>query len=196
MQKIAHAVQNLDEAQKAIDYGCDLLEIDISQNMFTGNFLIQHDAIKGKFGIGKNLLEILNSQFKEKLVLDLKAVKYSPDFGRKFANLVGSAKIKNLILTSIDLKASSKIAQETNAEIYYGFINNKSINYFWKISSLLYKPAGFSVKSSLIDKDLIRRLKSTHPKSQIWAWTVNDGDEIKRLEKIGIDAVITDNWRS
>ena len=195
MKLIAHAVKNPLEAKKAIQFGCDFLEIDLSQNIFTGKFVLQHDALKGIMGIGKNPSSLLGTQLKEKLVIDLKAVKYSPSFSRKFSELIKPLKIKNLRLTSIDLRASSKIAQENNAEIYYGFLNKRSVDYFWQISKSLYKPAGFSIRKDLICEDLVKNLKTHYPKSEIWVWTVDDKNEMEKLEHLGVEAVVTDNWK-
>lgn len=195
MIKIAHAVKNLAEAKKAVDFGCDLLEVDISQNIVSGKFVIQHNGITGKLGIGQNFNDLLKSEFKNKLVLDLKHAKYSLNYQRKLNNLLKKEETKSPKITGLDFKIISKIAKVNNAEAYYGFLNKKSISYFEKLASLLYKPAGFSIKSELIDGNLIKNLKSKFPKAQIWAWTVNDQIQTKRLEKLKVNGIITDNWK-
>lgn len=195
MIKIAHAVKTLVDAKKAIESNYDLLETDISQNIVSGKFVIQHNGITGKLGIGQNLDNLLKSEFKNKLVLDLKHAKYSLNYQRKICRLLKEKKIKNLKITGIDLRIISEIARENNAEVYYGFLNKKSISNFEKLAPLLYKPSGFSIKSELINKNLVQSLKSQFPKAQVWAWTVNNQAEIKRLQKLKIDGIISDNWK-
>lgn len=195
MIKIAHAVKTLVDAKKAIGTNYDLLETDISQNIVSGKFVIQHNGITGKLGIGQNLDDLLKSEFKNKLVLDLKHAKYSLNYQRKINKLLKEEKIKNLKITGIDLRIISQIAKENNAEIYYGFLNNKSIKSFFNNLPYLYKPSGFSIKAELINKNLVQNLKSKFPKSKIWAWTVNGTEETKRLTNLKVDGIITDNWK-
>jgi len=194
--KIAHAVKTLTDAKKAIESSFDLLETDISQNILSGKFVIQHNGITGKLGIGQNLDNLLNSKFRNKLVLDLKHAKYSLNYQRKLNNLLKEEKVKNVKITGLDLKIISEIAKENNGEVYYGFLNNKSINLFFNSLTQIYEPSGFSIKAELVNKDLVQKLKSKFPKAQIWAWTVNYQTEIKRLQKLKVDGIITDLWRS
>lgn len=195
MQIIAHSIETLNDAKKAVDYKCNLLEFDVSQNIFSGKFVIQHSGLKGKLGIGQNLDELLNSQYVNRLVFDLKHAKYSLNYSNKFNKFLTKKKIKDLKLTGIDLKIISEIAKQNHAEVFYGFLNSKSINTFWQQSSILYKPAGFSIKSNLINEKLIDKLKSKYPKAQIWAWTVDSKDEVEKLKKLKIDGIVTNNWR-
>lgn len=196
MKIIAHAVKNLQDAQNADMSGCNLLEIDVSQNIITSNFVIQHNGIKGKFGIGKNLNNILNSRYNSKLILDLKHAKYSLNYQRKICKLLKKEKVKNLRITGIDLKIISQIGRVNNAKVYYGFLNKKSLQTFQKLTSKLYEPYRFSIKSKMIDEKLVQKLKSQNPNTEIWAWTVNDMAETKRLMKMEIDGIITDNWET
>jgi glycerophosphoryl diester phosphodiesterase len=193
--QVAHAIKTLKDAEEAVKFGCSLLEVDISQNIINGTFVIQHSGIKGKFGIGKNIDDLLSSKFRNKLVLDLKHAKYSLNYQKKINNLFKEDKIKNAKITGIDLKIISEIARENNAEVYYGFLNDKSIKLFFNNLPYLYKPSGFSIKSELINQDLIKKLKAKFPKARIWAWTVNDQAETKRLEKLKVDGIITDLWK-
>jgi len=193
---IAHAIKTLKEAKKATAFGCSLLEVDVSQNILNGKFLVQHHGLKGKLGIGSSLSDILKSPFANRLVLDLKHAKYSLNYLGKFNKFIKWEKVGNLKITGIDLKIISGIARKNNAEVYYGFLNKKSTLSFQKNASMLYKPSGFSIRKNLIDQKLIRSLKSNYPKSEIWAWTVNDKEEIGRLKNLGVDGIITDLWKS
>lgn len=192
---VAHNINTPNEAEIATKSDCNLLEVDISQNIFTSNFVIQHDGLKGKLGIGYKLDDLINSDYKENLILDLKLAKYSINYERKIDELLKRLRIKNLRLTALDLEISSRIAEQNNAEIYYGILNEKSLKKAFRLASALYNP-NFSIKHKLIDKNLIKTLKTKFPQCKIIAWTVNDMAETKRLMKMEIDGIITDNWES
>ncbi len=195
MKLIAHAVQNQNEAKKALLFGCDLLEVDLSQNIFTGNFTVQHDAIKGKLGIGKNPFDLLKEIDGQKLLLDLKAAKYSFNFKREFEHLIDMTKIKGFKLTGLDFKVVSKIAQEFKSESYHGILNKRSMITFEKLYSDLNKPANVSIRLNLVNSNLIKFIKRKYKGIKIIVWTVNNKEEIDSLEKIGVDGVLTDIWR-
>lgn len=196
MIKIAHAVQTQKDAKIAKEKGYKFLEVDVAKRIVFTKFTIQHGAIPDKLGFGPKLETLLSSKYRSMLLLDIKLANYSLRFTSRICKLLALSKIKSLRVSGTDWHIVSNICQNNNLFAFYTLKNKKDLSKFKKISLNLKKPAGFSAKAGLINKELIRILKSDYPKSEIWAWTVNDPEEVKRLADLKVDGIITDLWRN
>ena len=195
MKIIAHGIKSLPEAKLAIDAGVDFVEIDVSKRFFFNKFTAQHNSLMGIFGIGPILETLLTAEIRSRAFLDLKPIRWRNSFSRKFAELLLKVGIKNARVCGHDWQMLSNLSADINAKPYYTIKDIKGIGKLKAIIKELKKPHGFSVRHDLIDEKLIRNLKSRFQTSEIWAWTVNDVKEAKRLEKLGVDGIITDEWR-
>jgi len=191
---IAHGIKSLPEAKKAIRAGVDFLEIDVSKRFFFNKFCAQHNSLMGIFGIGQVLETLLTAEVRSRAFLDLKPVSYRNSFTHKFAELLLKIGAKNAKVCGHDWQMLSNLSDDINTKPYYTIKNLAGLKKLKKIIKELKKPRGFSIKHNLIDKSLIRRLKSEYPTSELWAWTVNEIKEVKRLKKLGVDGIITDEW--
>lgn len=63
-------------------------------------------------------------------------------------------------------------------QLYPGLTENESVDFF-------------SMKSNLVTKNILRRIHENGKK--LIVWTVNSKTELERLERIGVDNIITDN---
>ncbi len=192
MKIIAHGIKSLPEAKLAIRAGVDFLEIDVSKRFFFDKFTAQHNGLMGIFGIGTLLDRILIAEIKTRAFLDLKPVSPRNSFASKLAELLIKLKTKNAKICGHDWKMISKICLQNSAHAFYTLKNKRSLEKFKRQLHLLKKPAGFSVHYKLIDKKFMKEFREKTV--QIWAWTVNEITEAKRLQNLGVDGIITDEW--
>lgn len=192
---IAHSVKNLKEARDALKSGVDFLEIDVAKRIFFNKFIAQHNGLLGIAGIGPMLEKILIAEVKTRAFLDLKPVSFRNSFTSKLSQLILRVGLKNAKICGHDWKLISDLCEKSGARAYYTLKNKGSIHKIKKMVKELKKPYGFSVRHGLINKSLVRYLKSDYPLSEIWAWTVNDVREAKRLLGLGVDGIITDDYQ-
>ncbi len=191
---VAHKIINIDQAENAVAAGIDFLEVDVAKRIIFSKFTTQHNAIAGKLGLGKPIEPLLSNGFTKKLYLDIKQASYSLTFVDRFCELLKRYNIKNIRICGRDWQIISKICLKNNLLPFYTIDRKEDLKELITLLPKLFKPAGFSVRHSLINKYLIDYLKSIYPKSEIWAWTVNNSSEAKRLIVLGVDGIISDEW--
>lgn len=179
----------------AISAGVDFVEIDVSKRLLFNKFCAQHNTLMGIFGFGRILETLLTAEVRSRVFLDLKPVSLRNSFTHKFIELLAKTDVKNARVCGHDWQMLSKLSERVNTRPYYTIKNSNGFKKLKTMIKELKKPHGFSVKHNLISRPLIQRLKSDYPLSEIWAWTVNNIEESKRLEKLGVDGIITDEWR-
>jgi glycerophosphoryl diester phosphodiesterase len=96
---------------------------------------------------------------------------------------------QQLLIKSFDAKLLNLLYKK-NPNISMGFLidNNKSIKN--NLNLLDFKPAYYNLEQSKITKKIVDELKERHIK--IVPWTVNTVKDASRLEKMGVNALITD----
>ena len=212
---IAHGIKSLPQAKDAIRAGVDFLEIDVSKRFFFNKFCAQHNGLMGIIGIGPILETLLTAEVKSRAFLDLKPVSLRNSFTHKFAELLTKTGVKNARICGHNWELISALCKKTGASPFYTLKNKGGLEKFKRQLHLLKKPAGLSVHYRLITKDLINycsKLKAENfsrslPRElargsknkkalsfEIWAWTVNDLKEAKRLAHLKVDGIITDEW--
>lgn len=195
MKIIAHATNTPQLATKALGDKIDFLEVDVSQRIIFSKFTTQHHGVLGKFGIGSKLELLFDNKFRNKLFLDLKHAKFSHNFITKLSNLLKESKIKNARICGFDWQVISVICKKNKLLPFYSIYMEKDLKKIKKLMAFIEKPAGFSIYYKIINKKVINYLKETFGKKvEIWAWTVNDKRSSKKLTKLGVDGIITDNW--
>jgi glycerophosphoryl diester phosphodiesterase len=194
MKLIAHGIKNLEETRSALKSGADFVEVDVAKRIIFSKFTTQHHGIKGKFGIGENLESILSAIPSNKLLLDIKHAASSLTFTRKLSDLLIAHNIKNARICGLDWQIISAVCEKTGCLPYYTIREIRDIGELEIILPKLTKPAGFSIRHDLIDKELVRHLRSDYPTSELFAWTVNDLTEAKRLKELKVNGIITDEW--
>lgn len=195
MKIIAHGIKSIEEAQKALKAGVDFLEIDVADRFFPPKLHIQHDGIKGKFGIGQDINQFLDPKLKNYLFLDIKHAKYSLGFIKRFIKFVKDKKLKMARVCGSEWGVLWAIHKHSGPQPFYTLNGKNSLKKFkQEYRKLLYRTVGVSVRYTLITKEYIRELRKLAKNIQIWAWTVNDPSEFRRLAKLGVDGIITDEW--
>jgi len=181
-------------AQKALKAGVDFVEIDVSKRLIFNKFTAQHNGLMGIVGWGRMLETILTAEVKTRAFLDLKPISYRATFAARFIELLLKLGIKNAKICGHNWEMISQLAQKNNAKPYYTIKDDDGLQKFKRAMSRLAKPAGLSVKHNLIDKKFMEFVGNLPAGRQVWAWTVNDLVEVKRLADLKVDGIITDKW--
>ena len=194
MKIIAHGINTREEAKKAIRAGVDFLEIDVSKRFFFNKFTAQHNSLMGIFGLGPVLETLLTAEVRSRAFLDLKPVSYRNSFTHKFSELLLKIGAKNTKICGHNWQMLSNLSHKIGAKPYYTIKNVQGLKKLKSMIKELKKPGGFSVKHDLIDKNFMAWIRTLPAKSSVWAWTVNDLKEAKRLAGLKVDGIITDEW--
>lgn len=192
---IAHSISGITDARKALKSGVDFLEVDVSKRILFPKFTIQHNALKGKLGIGPLLASIFLPKIKSKLFLDLKHANISLSFASKLSHLLQTFKVKGVKICGTNWQIISAICEKNYLEPFYTLSNSASLAKIKEAIRSLKKPAGFAVHYSLVDKQFLEELlKLAGEDIPVWAFTVNEVQLAKELAKLGVDGLISDNY--
>lgn len=194
MKVIAHGISDPKIAKYAISKGVDFLEIDVSKRFFFNKFTAQHNGLFGLAGLGPILETLLTTEIRTRAFLDLKPISYRASFAARLAELLLRLGVKDARICGHNWKMLSLLSTKVNAKPYYTIRNQAGADRFRQMLPELKQPVGFSVHHKLIDEKFIKDFK--RKSVEIWAWTVNDMAETKRLMKMEIDGIITDNWET
>lgn len=105
----------------------------------------------------------------------------------RVAELVGAYGMEERCVVSSDSYEALEWVKSVNDRITTGYIMSLVYGEVFGYDAVDF----FSIKSSCITEQLVER---AHAKGkEVHAWTVNKGYEIKRLQELGVDNIITDN---
>lgn len=194
MKIIAHRVTDVLTGKKALDAGVDFIEVDVAKRFLFPKFVIEHNALKGKLGIGPILASIFIPNIQKKLFLDLKHATISRSFAHKLSHLLKTLKVRGVRVCGRDWQIVSEVCHNNGLLPFYTLANSYHVREIENSLPKLTKPAGFSVHYKLINEDLIKKLKA-HA-DQIWAWRVNDIETAKKLASLGVNGIIADDWKA
>lgn len=195
MKIIAHAITNPADAQKALNAGVDFVEVDVSKRIIFLKFTTRHHGILGKFGIGQRLEPMLASDFKNKLVLDIKHARFSRNFAKKLIKLLKDFNVQHVPICGPEWEIVSEISNQYQLLPFYSLQEKGDWQKLKNLLPNLKKPKGLSIQYALINKSFLEKIRNVEQKLEVWAWTVNDLKEVKRLSKLKVDGIITDKWR-
>lgn len=188
---IAHGANSLAKIDKAFKDGADLVEVDVSKQVFTNRFVAQHQGIWGKFGIGQNLEEILVNIPQEKIIFDIKHPQFTPSFAEKFDALLKKFKFNNVIFASDNLEVLKKLANFEIYKLYFLVEDDKNLH---KLAKLKNRWKGNSFGAIIVPKFLDRAdfSKLTKDNLKIFVGPINNVDKFQKAAKIGVEGIITD----
>lgn len=188
---------------RAIEELSDHVEVDVRMTQ-DGELVLLHDAsLKRTLGIDQmiwdtNYYEIqhlvpkLSEIFelaKGHVVLniDLKHTGYQEDMVQRLVTLIEeNDMVYQCVVTSTHLDALKEI-KSLNPEIQTGYIT-----YQLTQAALSSEAVDvFSMKSTLVNKTVVETIHREG--KQIYVWTVNKRKEMERLNRLGVDNIITDN---
>ncbi len=193
MKLIAHKIRNVKEAKTALAAGADYIEVDVSKSFFFSRFTTQHDTIKGKLGIGHKITPLFSKDFAKKLFLDIKHAKLSRSYAQKLSLIFKSKNLKGFKISGNEWDIVHTLSKISNSSPYFTLGSIKDLLNIKNLIKKFKKPYKVSVRYTLIDKNFMKICKEN--RIEVWAWTVNDIKEAKRLKKLGVDGIITDEWQ-
>lgn len=198
----------------AIEHGADYIEIDVQKTKDEVLVLFHDRTLKRMAGINKKISDLtydelstidLGSTYddlfegttiatlEEALLLTKGQVKLNielksseEDLGRLVVEMVEShGMLEDIVITAADYEAIKRV-KEYDDEIVTGYITSAL---YGDVSEMEYADV-FSLQSSFITADLVEDIHR-HGKL-VFAWTVNNLNEMKRLMELGVDNIITD----
>lgn len=198
----------------AIEHGADYIEVDVQKTKDEVLVLFHDRTLKRMAGIKKKISDLtydelstidLGASFDDifegthiatlekalelcagraKLNIELKSSE--EDLGRLVVDMVASHDmLEDIVITAADYEAIKRV-KEYNNEIMTGYITSAL---YGDVSEMKYADV-FSLQSSFITADLVADIHR-HGKL-VFAWTVNNLNETKRLMELGVDNIITD----
>ena len=191
---IAHGITDPKIAKYAIAKGVDFVEIDVSKQILVNKFTAQHNSFMGVLGLGPILETLLTKEIRTRAFLDLKPISYRESFTLKLADLLAKLSVKEVRVCGHNWTMLSLLEKRISAKPYYTIRDEEGAQRFKRALPNLSKPVGFSVKANLINEKFMKDFKNKS--TEIWAWTVNDINESKRLLNLNVDGIITDNWEN
>ena len=206
----------LESFQAALDHGCHMIEFDILPTS-DGRLVLAHDPVDAAtrecVTMEEGLEHFASDAYADvELDVDLKA----PGYEREVAEaLARHGLIERSLVTSTYLSTMDRLG-ELNPEIRRGFSVPRAKRDYTKsllgplvLLALLagrrilpyqcarWMRAGrfeaIMTHFLLVSPALVRAVHSAG--GQVYVWTVDDGEHIKRLEAMGVDGVITNDPR-
>jgi glycerophosphoryl diester phosphodiesterase len=203
--------------EKAIEEKADFIEVDVRQTA-DGELVLLHDeSLKRTTGVNKKIWEVdslylstldagkwLSSTFegvrvptlrevfelckgKININLDLKYNKKYPNFEENVVALIEEYDMElQCVISSTKLSVLNRV-KEINSNIKTGYI-------IYQISEAYYDNSNidfFSMNSYFISERVLQQAHSYG--KEIHAWTVNSKNELERMNRLGVDNIITDN---
>jgi glycerophosphoryl diester phosphodiesterase len=199
---IAHrAGNNLHHLEQALAAGVDAIECDFWHDR--GRLTLRHerklpalpvvyDKWYIRFGLGHlDLPELLRQiNFRAELFLDIKSA--TPRAADSVLQLYhdNESMMPRTLVSSRQWKLLDQLAAAgTEMRMYYSIGRRSAIDGLLRRSGV--RPAGVSIRHTLLSPDVIRRLHSEG--LEVFAWTVNTRHRAEELLAMGVDAIISDD---
>lgn len=189
---IAHGVKSSTEALE-IDGQLFFREIDVTQGLSGKQIIIQHNGILGAIGRGQKLQEFLAVLNNDNSIpiIDIQHPR-GKDFVPRLSSCIGDRPViicgtKHRVVSSL-----CAIRPKTRRP-FYSIGQRKDFEKYQREQERLINPAGFSVKSELIDEELLEKLKKTSSDALVLAFKVNNPEEALILAEMGVNGFFTDN---
>jgi glycerophosphoryl diester phosphodiesterase len=201
---IAHrAGNNLHDLEEALEAGIDAIECDFWHAR--GRLALRHERkLPGlpvifdkwyfRFGVGelplRSLLREIN--FRAELFLDIKS--RTPRAADAVLDLYhdNASMMPHTLVCSRQWNLLDRIAAaDTDMELFYSIGARREIDALIRGMSRMHKPAGTSIRHTLLSADVVARLHAEG--LQVFAWTVNTRHRVEELLTWGVDGLISDD---
>lgn len=186
---VAHAANSKAKIENSLKWA-DLAEIDLSCSIW-GKFTVQHNGFLGKLGIGKSFNKVVNPEFTNKILLDLKHPQWTFKFVNRFIKFVLFNNLTNCLITSDHWPTIRKLAKNQNFKAFYYLRKEKDKEKFLKILPIVSRPEGVIVQAKHFSKQWLKKISKY--KLKVIVVYPREEDQITRLAKIGVWAVITNS---
>lgn len=191
---IAHGANTLAKIEKAFAAGANLVEVDVSKQVFTSRFVAQHQGVLGKFGIGENLEEILAKIPAEKIIFDIKHPQFTPSFAEQFDKLLKKYNFTKASLSSDNFQVLEKLSNLANYKIYFLVENEDNVEKLLTLKNRWKnKNFGVSISTKFINRIDLGKIHQNG--LEIFVGPINDYEILKQVLNLEIDGIITDNLK-
>ncbi|NFE93762.1 glycerophosphodiester phosphodiesterase [Clostridium botulinum] len=203
--------------KEAIISEAEYAEIDVQETK-DGELIISHDSnFKRTTGIDKNVWEvdydevktydagsyfsvdfkgekiptleevIKNSKGKIKLLIEIKASEHENDIEQKVIDLIKKNNFENqCVIASMNKDVLQKIKKiDLNLKTCYISAIAYGNFYDWDYVNV------YSIESTFVNKNIIDKIHNSG--KQIFVWTINDKNLMKKMIDLNVDSIITDN---
>jgi glycerophosphoryl diester phosphodiesterase len=201
---IAHrAGNNLGDLEHALEEGVDAIECDFWHAR--GRLALRHERkLPGlpvifdkwyfRFAFGElSLRQLLREiNFRAELFLDIKS--RTPRAADAVLDLYhdNASMMPHTLVCSRQWKLLDRIAAaDTDMELFYSIGRRSEIDALIKGLKRMPRPAGASVRHTLLSRDVLSRLHAEG--LQVFAWTVNTTHRAEELLACGVDGLISDD---
>lgn len=185
---IAHAANSYKMVRQVLKWA-DLAEVDVAQNIFNGQFLLQHQGILGKFGIGNLIRPILATKLEDKILYDLKHPQWSVNFADKFVELIINRGLEKIIIVSDHWPTLVHLSRKYQFRTFYYLAKEEDKQKFIKLLPKINFPEGVVLKGTMIDKRWLKKMERYRLK--VIANGIKSQEEKERLQAFGIYGLIT-----
>lgn len=129
------------------------------------------EVCRGKIGLNIELKDPANAE-----KLEEKVVRLIEEYGME----------EECVITSMDYE-SLCLVKELNGHLKTGYILSRVHKNMYETENIDF----FSMKAAFVNQEVIK-MAHCHGK-EVHVWTVNTPKELKRMKKLGVDNIITDN---
>jgi glycerophosphoryl diester phosphodiesterase len=202
---IAHrAGNNLHHLEQALKAGVDAIECDMWH--YHGKLALRHERklpalpvlydrwyVRWSWGVVK-LRELLRTvDFRAELFLDIKSS--TPRAADAVLDLYhdNEAMLPRTLVSSQRWGVLDRIALAgTGMQMFYSVGREKAVEALLARAAKEPRPAGTSIRHTLLSADRVRRLHDAG--LRVYAWTVNNPHRADELRQMGVDGIIADNF--
>ena len=185
---IIHSANSHKKVRRALKIA-DFAEVDVAKSFFGKEFILQHNGILGKLGIGPGIRPLLGEKYQNKIIFDLKHPKFSFYFNKLFGQMLVKRSFKNAMITSSDWQTVSKIAKIYHYRPFYYLDREKDKNAFIRMLPTLAFPEGVITPVKLINRTWIKKMQKYQIKLIAWA---KNKEEENLVDDLPIFAKIVD----
>lgn len=201
----------------AIENQADCAELDVAETK-DGMIVVLHDSnLKRVAGTNINIWDITYDELKNldagsyfdsayagtpiptldevlktcqgqiRLNIELKPTGHEIDYEKKVAQIIeDNDYAKDCVVASKNLESLKKI-KSIDSDITTIYLMTVAYGNFYKISYI----DGFSIESSFISQSMVNHVHDTG--KVIYAWTINNENQMQKMSDLGVDSVVTDN---
>ena len=181
-------VQETKDKKLVVTHDYDLkriLNVNKKVSSLTYKELIKLDKREDKIPLLEDVIKFaIDNDIK--LNIELKGNKNDDGFVYNVLNLINKYDFTDkCVISSFKYKLLLEIEEkQSNIKTIYNISKNKD-------NILDYKVDGYSINKTIVNKDLVDLIHDNQ--KEIFVWTINNEEDIKKMIEINVDNIITDN---
>lgn len=173
--------------KEAIKEGADYGELDVRETR-DNVIVVTHDAsLKEMTGQDINVRDLTYDELQKIPCIEVNGNKCTVPKLEDVVKVIEDTNfVDKCVVTSLDYGALIKV-KECNPKIKTGYIMAVAMGEFYNLPNVDF----FSMESTFVNGRVVDRAHKLN--KQIYVWTVNDSDSLKKCVELEVDNIITDN---